>query len=145
MHHLFADELVAPAGGGEDVTGATVPRIDAVPHAELLDAADAVGDLSRGPHGALGAVQLDQAVELVPPSAGEAPVAAARTSAADVLLQHRDAEVRVPLGKPVGGPESSESADDDDDVGGPVPRKRRTSTGVFGCQCFAQPPPALPA
>src|SRR5258706_4286548 len=131
MHHLFANELVARAGGGEDVTGAAEPRVDAVPRAELLDAADAFGDLARGLHGGVGAVQLDQAVELVPPSAGEAAVAAARTSAADVLLQHRDPEGRVTLSKPVGGPESSESATDDDDVGGPVPRKWRTRSGVF--------------
>src|SRR6266704_2460291 len=145
MHHLFANELVARAGGGEDVTGAAEPRIHAVPNAELLKAADALGDLARGLHGAFGAVQLDQAVELVPPSAREAPVAAARTAAANVLLQHRDAEVRVPLHKPVGGPESRESATDDDDVGGPVGRKWRTRCSVFGGQRLAQPPAALRA
>src|SRR5207247_2783003 len=103
---LLARELVARARRDEDVAGAPEPRIDAMPGAELLDAADASGDLARGLHRSFGAVQLDQAVELIPPPAREAPVAAARATAADVLLEHRDAEVRVSLREPVRGPQS---------------------------------------
>src|SRR2546423_3699926 len=142
-HYLFAHELVARSGGGEDVAGATEPRIDAVLGAELLDAADASGDLTRGSHRALVAVQLDQAVELVPPPAREAAVAAARAAAADVLLEHRDAEVGIPFREPVGGPEPGEAAADDDDIGHGVARQRRARLRMLARERLTQPPTAL--
>ena len=104
-----------------------------------------LGDRAAGPHRRLRAVERDQAVELVPPTAGETAVAPARSAAADVLLQDDDAEIGVGLGQEVSGPQPGESAADDHDVGVDIFGQRRAIGAVLLGQRLTQPPAALGA
>src|SRR4029077_13221730 len=81
--------------------------------------------------------------ELVPPSARKPPVAPARAAATDVLLQNHDPEVGIRFGQEVGGPQTGETAADDDDVGVHVPGEGwAIGSGLRG-QRLPQPPASL--
>src|SRR6266446_10101969 len=92
LDHVRASLEMLPRRRRVHVAGLRVPGIDAVGGAEVTDGGDAPRDRPAGPLSAIRAVQRNEAVELIPPSAGKAPVAPARSAAADVLLQDHDAE-----------------------------------------------------
>jgi hypothetical protein len=84
-------------------------------------------------------------VELVPPPARETPVATAGPSAADLLLEHHDAQPRVALMQEISRPEAAESPADDHDVGLDVPGEGRARHPWILRERVAEPPAALPA
>ena len=146
MDYLFANRLVLRRGGGVDVARVLEPSVNVVGVAEFADRIDAVGDRATGTNSRFLAVKRDQAVKLVPPTAGEAAVAPARPAAADVLLEHDHLQVGLGLGQVVSGPQAGEAAADDDNVCVDVACQGRAgSRRPLGRQCLAQPPAALGA
>src|ERR1700730_4845727 len=119
------------------------PGIDPVFFTELTDPADARGDRAARPHRCLGPIQLNQAVQLIPPAAGKTTVAPARPAAADVLLEDHNAELGVGLAQEVSGPESGESAADDRYVCVDVLQQWRGRRAAFKSQRLPQPPTPL--
>ncbi len=103
-NHFLAQPLMCAGGDREHVSASPVPRVDAVAIAELADGDDARGDRAARLHRRLRAIQGHEAMQLIPPAAGEAAVATAWTAAADVLFEQDDAQVRVSLGQEIGGP-----------------------------------------
>ncbi len=133
--------VVVRGGGGDDQhAGLAVSGVDAVLLAPRPDRSHRLRHGARRGQRRLGAVQLFQRVELIPPGIHEAAVAPGRAAAADVLLEQDDLPLRRALLQVERCPQPRVAAAHDGDIAGAVPQRARQGRRIaFGRQRLAQP------
>ena len=132
------------SGRGRDRQGAvgSEPRIDVVLVEEPADAIDALLALAADPERRIVTEAVDDEVQVVPERVDEPTVAAARSTAADVLLQDHHVDAGIELLQEPRGPHAGVAAAEDHDVrfGVGVERRARVAGELRARERFAQPP-----